>query len=884
MKNIGIISLLLLLSLCSCIKRVPIIKETQFDKDYRYKKEILEQHNCDYFQKLESAGFDSVKNYYLKYLFTYMPLSDFADYDFEFYARQVDYAIITKTTYHWTADLPEEIFLHYVLPLRVNNENLDTSRIVFYKDLKDRLIPLNLWMEEAALEVNHWCHERVTYRSTDERTISPLGAVNSGFGRCGEESVFVVAALRAAGIPARQVYTPRWAHTDDNHAWVEVWIDGKWKFMGACEPAPVFNTGWFAGPATRAMLVHTKEFGRNNYIDDIVLQQTENFSCKNTLATYAPVKKIFVFVVDEFNRPVSDATVQFQIYNYAEMYPLHSCKSNFGGMAVFETGYGSIDIYVSKNAKTSTITVNPDHKGKVIVKLGKTNTYPPIESLHIPPDEGRVPIVSSWEQEDNEIRLKKEDSIRKIREEDFYDESRAKDFIKVFEYRDEAKQFLINSRGNAIEIEGFLISCANRNLKNEALKMLSLLSEKDLRDTKADILTEHLLYAMKFKDINLDQTIFENYVLCPRISSEYLKPYRELILNSLDSALMNSLIEDPQKIKNHIMSEIKTNHQYGFFSISAKELNAYNVPISPSGVQKLKFCDEQSLMIYYVAFCRSLGIPARIDKASETVQYYKNGKWFDVILSHNLKRGEVKRSKLFLSYTGNEPEVKYRVNFSIARLEKGFFKTIDLGWEVPLSDYHDGIELPIGQYMLLTAIRHSDGSVVIKRKYFELKENISLKLKLNLPAIAVVEEILGDFWHIKIKDKKNSKINSSKISNKNKYTAFCWIEPGKEPSNHIVSDLSAVNTELEKNGISVVYLVKIKSFDPLAFAYPEEIEFYYDYDWQLLYSNLTPESIGQGLEFPWIIMVDANDNIISMSRGYVISAGEILINRVKVKP
>ena len=38
------------------------------------------------------------------------------------------------------------------------------------------------------------------------------------------------------GIPARQIYTPRWAHCDDNHAWVEVWVDGSWHFLGACEP------------------------------------------------------------------------------------------------------------------------------------------------------------------------------------------------------------------------------------------------------------------------------------------------------------------------------------------------------------------------------------------------------------------------------------------------------------------------------------------------------------------------------------------------------------------------------------------------------------------------------------------------------------------------
>jgi len=105
----------------------------------------------------------------------------------------------------------------------------------------------NLDMYQAALEVNHWCHEKVTYKATDERTSAPLATVKTAFGRCGEESTFTVAALRAVSLPARQVYTPRWAHTDDNHAWVEVWVNGSWHYLGACEPEPELNRGWFTG-------------------------------------------------------------------------------------------------------------------------------------------------------------------------------------------------------------------------------------------------------------------------------------------------------------------------------------------------------------------------------------------------------------------------------------------------------------------------------------------------------------------------------------------------------------------------------------------------------------------------------------------------------------
>lgn len=50
--------------------------------------------------------------------------------------------------------IPEEEFLHFVLPLRVNNENLDNFREVMYPEIKERI--KGLGMKEAALEINHW--------------------------------------------------------------------------------------------------------------------------------------------------------------------------------------------------------------------------------------------------------------------------------------------------------------------------------------------------------------------------------------------------------------------------------------------------------------------------------------------------------------------------------------------------------------------------------------------------------------------------------------------------------------------------------------------------------------------------------------------------------
>ncbi len=160
----------------------------------------------------------------------------------------------------WGKEIPETEFLHFVLPPRINNENLDSFRTVMCPELKARIKGLS--MKEAVLEINHWCHEKVTYRGTDARTSAPLSTIRKSFGRCGEESTLTVTALRTVGIPARQVYTPRWAHTDDNHAWVEVWVNGRWYYLGACEPDADLNMGWFSEPSTRTMLVHSGAYGR----------------------------------------------------------------------------------------------------------------------------------------------------------------------------------------------------------------------------------------------------------------------------------------------------------------------------------------------------------------------------------------------------------------------------------------------------------------------------------------------------------------------------------------------------------------------------------------------------------------------------------------------
>ncbi len=73
------------------------------------------------------------------------------------------HALSTRAETTWGKDIPDDIFLHYVLPVRVNNENLDSFRIVYYDEIMNRIKGIDL--KEAALEINHWCHEKVAYQA-----------------------------------------------------------------------------------------------------------------------------------------------------------------------------------------------------------------------------------------------------------------------------------------------------------------------------------------------------------------------------------------------------------------------------------------------------------------------------------------------------------------------------------------------------------------------------------------------------------------------------------------------------------------------------------------------------------------------------------------------
>ena len=475
----------------------------------------------------------------LQFLYAYMPLSDLADYDGEFFLQQVRYAFKAREEFSWGKSVPEDIFRHFVLVYRVNNENLDTARMVFFHELKDRIKDLSMY--DAALEVNHWCHEKVTYRPADIRTSAPLATVRTSLGRCGEQSTFTVTALRAVGIPARQCYTPRWAHTDSNHAWVEVWINGKWYFLGACEPDPELNMGWFANPSTRAMMVHTTIFGKNN-IQGEKNVETPLYSVSNMLDNYADVKKVTVHVLDQNEKSVEGATVKFKLYNYAEYYPLASNSTNSEGIAQLTTGQGDLLVWISHDGKYNYQKIDVREQDEITIILNRVVGEEYVEQFDmVPPFEKKAAKeISDEVMKKHNARLQYEDSVRTAYVATFMKEEEARKIKSANLTEELIVSAIKRSEGNHAEIAKFIKNHAEYELGLYLNSYLESLADKDLRDTPADILEAHVTYYKARGNVNYGEDVYLKGILPARIANELIRPWRSFLNKELNTLLVKS--------------------------------------------------------------------------------------------------------------------------------------------------------------------------------------------------------------------------------------------------------------------------------------------------------------------------------------------------------
>lgn len=677
----------------------------------------------------------------LKYLYGHMSAQDMLSTPPAVCSSYVQATLQALEQIDYVQAVPADIFFPYVLYPRVNSEYLDGSRGLLLAELLPHVQGKSL--EQAALSVNYWCYAHATYTPADDRTLGPVGILNRTLGRCGEESVLAVSALRSVGIPARQCYCPRWSHCDDNHAWVEVWIDGVWHYLGACEPEPVLDRGWFTAAASRAMLVDTKCWAGEKLYKII-----------NCTAHYTKTRMFTVQVTDD-GLPVAHAQVRFQVVNYSELYTLWETQTDAQGFARFETGPGDLFVYARHGQKVALQKVDLRQQDSAVLHLQADFPAAITEDLVPPADSsGSVPYA---------------------------DDSRHQHLLKQCEghlaaHRSafaESEGYIRLAAGNAPEIQAFLADSPYPQPQKEAL--LSTLRPKDFVDISREVLEDALEAAIAvFGQHPAD--IYRDFILAPRIADEMLLPERRQI-----RGLFPAGFADPQQIHGWMQTNLQILPDEG----------VSNYYPSALGCLRCRQVPAFAFDMVFVALCRAFRFPARLDAHTKQAQWMDGtGAW------HNIHPA-TSPVRLTLEIPAGK-KLNYFEHLTLGLWDGRDFATLQYP-ELTIDGSHTFCLQP-GLYRITATTRQIDGTASVAIFHLQLQQDQALHI---LPPQDQTPQRLKQVPLSLPKGPLQNLLEQDPSKN----LLLIFADPGSEPTEHLLREMLDCGREYRMLPCRILVLV-----------------------------------------------------------------------------
>ena len=569
---------------------------------------------------------------------------------------------------------------------------------------------------------------------------------------------------------------------------------------------------------------------------------------------------------------VKNAVVDFLLYNYAELYPLATIGTNDSGKCQLTTGMGDLVVWAhsgdefgfSQVSVAGTDSVNITIAGKNLSGKVAFDLKAPVMRTPLP--EPDPDIVKK-----NNLRISHEDSIRQAYIKSWKTEESIREIAgKVNLGEEDVRDIITRSMGNYASITRFLINSGEK--APLALRLLKNISEKDLRDADSDILSDHLLKAPAQEE-GLENEIYDRYLLSPRVDNEKLSPWRTLLPEAVSADMISRFIKNPAEISDWIDSVM----------VITPEENYYNVPLTPAAVAKIRITDIHSGKIFYVALCRTIGIPARIDQGTNRPQYYRNNVWNDAWI---LGEKRSLQEKAFVSFTTKDvaPSPEYYSHFTLARFEDGRYHTLEFDYSGKISSMPQDIPVDPGRYMLFTGNRISDVTVLAEASFFDLGAGEHKTLSVSLRHTCEPFEKAGEVsYNAKINTIDGKTISLEDISDKG--VVGVWIVPGTEPTNHLLNDLPLYKNEFDKWGGYFVFFTDRKSAntssEPLPHnGLPVKTIFASD-DNYILLKTLFPKYETRNAQLPVVFYADKRGDIYYFSEGYKTGAGDQILKRIK---
>lgn len=802
-------------------------------------------------ERYREASFKNLKSYYaykevrrwlldcptseptksVAFLFAYLPPVDYGALTPELLREHVEYALKVRAEAPWREQFTDELFYHYILPHRVSQEPCQAWRKLMHDELWPRV--KDLPMQEAALEANRYAREYATFQPTNSRDQGPLTTMLRGVGRCEEEMILYICAARSIGIPARPCHTPYWTYTDNNHAWCEAYADGRWWFLGGCEPELELDRGWFAGPASRAGLVVSTAYGDVVDSKEPVYARRTGVTFINSTPVYGDTCEVSV---------QSDAAITSEVWVHIFNFGSLRQIARFAADKTIVLGRGDYVLTaLTKDGPVAGLARTWDDKAAMPDVLEKAQAKLTAEGwktliLGQPsPTAGDEPgpvDAHNWLRYPNaprkstgragataqkQLTLEQKQALRdasnlRQKARDQWRAERSKltpkdeELIAALpgDYPDRARKQLARCGANTPEVMKAIRDTKGVE-RTELIEMLGMLDEKDCFELSGLQLESHVSFA-EFSYADLELEVWRKYVLNPRVRLErgdwnrsHFQQMR-FDLSKLEWA----------KYTNRLIAENCTPVQRTFFGNMAG----------------LSDCDEgrrasiEDAAVIIVQAFRANGIPSRVASGNQWAEVYIDDQWLPVYPFEPENFGKVKPEAaalyaepglLDISFTrdgGWVPDVQPWRDYMLCRVDKGWVEPMeDIDWKP--GERGPSAKLQPGEYVLFTGARSGRGDVCFRsvRVHIESKQTTRIVanctlVREELDAPDLLTRLLNTWPQAKV-SAADSKLTTLQEIVGDKPTLVILLNTNDEPARRLLALLAPMQAELKERGINV---------------------------------------------------------------------------------
>lgn len=243
-----------------------------------------------------------------------------------------------------------------------------------------------------------------------------------------------------------------------------------------------------------------------------------------------------------------------------------------------------------------------------------------------------------------------------------------------------------------------------------------------MSDTKASVLTDHLQQTMaNTKPEDQASEHFLKYVLSSRVDLEILSPWRGFLAQKMGLDMAVASRQNIHALINWIQTYIRIDPNANKHS---------RAPLTPIGVYNLRAADPLSRDIFFVAACRTFGIPARLNPETRVPEYFKEDSWNRAALENVAPQPTM--GQLILKDFNNSLAPQYTLHFTIAKIQNGVCQTLEFEEGKKLTDFPNPLLLETGNYVLVTGKRLSEGQVLSSLTFFEISPEKPTTLSVTL--------------------------------------------------------------------------------------------------------------------------------------------------------